>query len=199
MNYEEVKFEIQEKKAIDFDKYDKIIYADLRLEAVPEGFSPVNELNIFFVDDLSKLLEKKIDHIDVTDIDKEIEPGLAETTRMEKIRERLKDTPNSLLITGDLIFDIKARTKIEDVKAENGKKEKSFVKVQHWGLTMKIKVVDVLTGQVLFNKSYTEKTANADVVNAKYNFDDLFFKLNNNFTHDFINKKSTQRRYLLTD
>lgn len=196
---EEVKLEIHEKKAIDFDKYDKIVYADLALENTPEGFSPVNELNEFFVNDLTKLLEKKVEHLNVTDIDKDIKIGAGETARLEKIKERLKDSPNSLLITGNLIFDIKTRSKIEDVKDETGKKGKGFVKVQHWGLTMKIEVIEVLTGQVLFNKNYSEKTSSADIVNPKYNFDDLFFKMNNNFTRDFINKKSTQRRYLLTN
>ncbi|HLP61892.1 MAG TPA: hypothetical protein VK186_23825, partial [Candidatus Deferrimicrobium sp.] len=103
-NLEEVKLEIHEKKAIDFDKYDKIVYADLALENTPEGFSPVNELNEFFVNDLTKLLEKKVEHLNVTDIDKDIKIGSGETARLEKIKERLKDSPNSLLITGNLIF-----------------------------------------------------------------------------------------------
>lgn len=197
-NVEEVKLEVSEKKIIDFDKYDKIIYADLLLKATPEGFNPSEELFEFFINDLSKVLEKKVQHFDVSTI-ADINSVIDENIRLRKIEERLKGVPNSLLITGILTFDIKTRTKIKDVKNDSGKKEKTFVKVQHWGLTMKILIIDLNTEQELFNKNYSEKTANADVLNPKYNFDDLFFKISNNFTRDLVNKKSTQRRYLLTN
>ncbi len=198
-NFSEVKLEISETKAIDFNKYDKIVYADLILESTPQDFNPAKELNDFFVGDLSKVLGKKVESLIIADIDKDTPTGTEDTARLEKLKERLKESPNSLLITGKLTFDIKTRTKVDEVKGESGKKEKTFVKVQHWGLTMKIRIIDVDTGQELFNKSYSEKTASADVNNPKYNFDDLFFKINNNFTRDLTSKKSTQRRYLLTD
>lgn len=197
-NVEEVKLEVSEKNIIDFDKYDKIIYADLFIEAAPEGYNPGEELYKFFVDDLSKVLGKKIEHFDVPSI-ADINTVTDENLRLQKIVDRLKGIPNSLLITGKLTFDIKTRTKIEEVKGDAGKKEKTFVKVQHWGITMKIQIITLFTNREIFNKSYSEKTSNADVLNPKYNFDDLFFKINNNFTRDLINKKSTQRRYLLTD
>ncbi len=198
-NFSEVKLEISETKAIDFNKYDKIVYADLILESTPQDFNPAKELNDFFVGDLSKVLGKKVESLIIADIDKDTPTGTEDTARLEKLKERLKESPNSLLITGKLTFDIKTRTKVDEVKGESGKKEKTSVKVQHWGLTMKIRIIDVDTGQELFNKSYSEKTASADVNNPKYNFDDLFFKINNNFTRDLTSKKSTQRRYLLTD
>ena len=198
-NFTEVKLEINEMKAIDYNKYDKIVYAALILESTPEDFNPAKELNDFFVGDLSKVLGKKIEPLNVADIDKEIKADTEDNARLEKIKDRLKESPNSLLITGKLTFDIKTRTKVDEVKGESGKKEKTFVKVQHWGLTMKVRFIEMETGKELFNKSYSEKTAGADVHNPKYNFDDLFFKLNNNFTRDLTSKKSTQRRYLLTE
>lgn len=198
-NFTEVKLEISETKSIDFSKYDKIVYADLILESTPEDFNPTKELSGFFVEDLSKVLGKKIEPLNVADIDKDTTMGTEDNARLEKIKERLKESPKSLLITGKLTFDIKTRTKVDDVKGETGKKEKTFVKVQHWGLTMKVRLIEVETGKELFNRSYSEKTASADITNPKYNFDDLFFKINNNFTRDLTSKKSTQRRYLLTD
>lgn len=198
-NFSEVKLEINETKAIDFNKYDKIVYADLILESTPDDFNPGKELTDFFVDDLSKVLGKKVEPLNVIESDKDISANTEENARLEKIKEHLKETPNSLLITGKLTFDIKTRTKIDEVKGESGKKEKTFVKVQHWGLTMKIRLIEMETGKELFNRNYSEKTASADVTNPKYNFDDLFFKINNNFTRDLTSKKSTQRRFLLTE
>lgn len=198
-SFTEVKLEINEMKAIDFSKYDKIVYADLILESPPEGFNPSKELSDFFIDDLSKVLGKKVEPVNTADIDKDIKANSEENTRLEKIKEQLKETPNSLLITGKLTFDIKTRTKVDEVKGETGKKEKTFVKVQHWGLALKVQLIEVETGKELFNRNYSEKTASADVTNPKYNFDDLFFKINNNFTRDLTSKKSTQRRFLLTE
>lgn len=198
-NFSEVKLEINETKALDFNKYDKIVYADLILESTPEDFNPAKELNDFFVGDLSKVLGKKVESFNGADIDKDTPTGTDDSARLEKIKERLKESANSLLITGKLTFDIKTRTKVDEVKGESGKKEKTFIKVQHWGLSMKVQLIEVDTGKELFNRSYSEKTASADVTNPKYNFDDLFFKINNNFTRDLTSKKSTQRRYLLTD
>lgn len=198
-NFSEVKLEINETKSIDFNKYDKIVYADLILESTPEDFNPAKELADFFVEDLSKVLGKKIEALNVAEIDKDTQPGTEDTARLEKIKDRLKETPNCLLITGKLTFDIKTRTKVDEVKGESGKKEKTFVKVQHWGLNMKVQLFEMTPGKEVFNRSYSEKTASADVTNPKYNFDDLFYKINNNFTKDLTSKKSTQRRYLLTD
>ncbi|MCX6581775.1 MAG: hypothetical protein NT166_16525 [Candidatus Aminicenantes bacterium] len=198
-NFSEVKLEVNQLKTIDFNKYDKIVYADLILESTPEDFNPGKELNDFFVGDLSKVLGKNIEPLNMADIDKDIKGDTEDTARLENIKARLGESPNSLVITGKLTFDIKTRTKVDDVKGESGKKEKTFVKVQHWGLTMKVRIIEVDTGKELFNKSYSEKIAGADVHNPKYNFDDLFFKLNNNFTRDLTSKKSTQRRYLLTE
>lgn len=186
----EVRIEVSEAKSIDFDKFDKIVYADLLIKTPPKGYTPVNELKAFFVDDLSRTLDKPIEHLPAADMDKE--------KRMESITERLKESPNSLLITGETIFDIKTRSKIEEKKNKEGKKEKTFVRVQHWTLTVKVELVDVDTGETLFKKSYSEKLGDADVDNPKYNFDDLFFKINNRFAKEITSKKRTQRRYLIT-
>jgi hypothetical protein len=184
-NFTEVRIKTGDIKIIDFDKYDKIIYADIEIVSPPENYSPDKELRFFFLDDFAKITGKTITHYEIKDQDR------------EKIKDEFKNSPNTLLVTGKIIFDIKTRSRVAEVKNAEGKKEKQFVPVQHWTLTLNLEIIETASGEELFKKSYTEKTAEPDLTNPKYNFDDLFFKINNRFQKDITNIKSTQRRYLL--
>ncbi len=189
-NYVQVRLSVSETQVIDFAQYDKIVYADLILESLPKDYNPENELNTFFLTDLPKLINKDIEHF--TSKEK------TGKERLESIKESVKETPNSLLITGELIFDIKSRSKIQEVTDEEGKKERGFVEIQHWDLTLKIEMIELISGKEIFKKSYSEKLADVDVSNSKYNFEILFFKINNRFTKEIISGEKMQRRYLLT-
>lgn len=189
-NFVQVRLSVSDAQSIDFEQYDKIVYADLILESLPKNYNPEKELNVFFLTDLAKLIGKDIEHF--TSKEK------TGKERLESIKESVKENPDSLLITGTLIFDIKSRSKIQEVTNEEGKKEKGFVEVQHWDLTLKIEMIELSTDKELFKKSYSEKLADADISNPKYNFEKLFFKINNRFAKEIISVKKMQRRYLLT-
>ena len=189
-NFVQVRLSVSDTQAIDFEQYDKIVYADLILESLPKDYNPEKELNIFFLTDFPKLIGKDIEHF--TDKEK------TGKERLESIKESVKETPDSLLITGTLIFDIKSRSKIQEVTDEEGKKERGFVEVQHWDLTLKIEMMELSSGKELFKKSYSEKLADADITNPKYNFETLFYKINNRFQKEIMSEKKMQRRYLLT-
>lgn len=189
-SFVQVTLSVSDTQAIDFEQYDKIVYADLILESLPKDYNPGKELNTFFLTDFPKLIGKDIDHF--TDKEK------AGKERLESIKESVKETPNSLLITGTLIFDIKSRSKIQEVTDEEGKTERGFVEVQHWDLTLKIEMIELISGKELFKKSYSEKLADADITNPKYNFETLFYKINNRFQKEIMSVKKMQKRYLLT-
>lgn len=188
-NFVEVRIKVSDVKVIDFNKYDKIVYADLAIESPPKGYTPVNELNLFFLEDFAKIIGKDIEHFEISE--------LSEKKRRELITEKYKESTNTLLITGKVTFEIKTRSKIQEVKNKEGKKEKKFVPVQHWTLKVKIEIIEPGTGEEFFKKTYSEKTAEPDLTDPKYNFDDLFFKINNRFQKNITNIKRTQRRYLL--
>ncbi len=189
-NFVRVRISVSENQTFDFEQYDKIVYADLILEDLPKDYNPEEELKIFFLKDFPKLIERDIEHF----AGKE----KAGKERLESIKESVRESPNSLLITGKLIFDIKSRRMIKDVTNKEGKKEKSFVEVQHWELTLDITVTDLSSDKELFKKSYSEKISDADTSNPKYNFEKLFFKINNRFVKEITSVKKMQRRYLLT-
>jgi hypothetical protein len=187
-NYVEVRIRVSDAAAIDFEKYDDIVYADMIIESPPKDYNPNKELRTFFISDFSKIIEKDIRHFKDT--------GKTGDERLNAIKKSVKDASNPLLISGTLIFDIKSRSRIREVKSDEGKKEKKFVQVQHWELTLKIKLTELNTGKELFKKKYSEKLAEAEVSNPKYSFEDLFFKINNRFTKEITSEKMTKRRYL---
>lgn len=188
MNRTEVVIEINNPSAVEFNKYDKVYYQDLSLESMPGGFNPEKELRIFFLEELSSIIEKKIERWDKGNS----EPMPA----------------RSVLITGKLKLDVKERSRIQDVDngeegalkgrdGSGGKKKRVFVSVQHWDMTFSLVIRDVDAGKEVFKDEYTAKLTNAVPDSTKYNFEDLFFKVSNRLVNKLVKTRKMQRRYLL--
>lgn len=178
----EVQIEVENPYAIDFEKYDKVLYQDLTLDWPAKDFNPQKELRSFFLDELPK------------NIDKNIEPWPGSTADAE--------TPmpaNALLITGKLSLEIKERSKIKEQKDETGKVKNVFVGIQHWSMTMTVVMKDTSTGKDIFNQDFTEKLSdvNSSETTTKFNFEQIFFKMTNRLIMRVKKTKRLQRRYLL--
>lgn len=174
----EVRIEVENPHAIDFDRYDNVFYKDLELEWPAKDFSPGEDLNDFFLRELSTIIDKKIEPISGA------ESGIP---------------ADSLLITGKLALEIKERSKIKEVKDETGKPKNTFVNIQHWSMTMAIEMKDGDAGKDIFKQEYTEKLSDVDSseTTTKYNFEKIFFKMTNRFVMRVKKTKRMQRRYLL--
>lgn len=190
-NFIPVRIDVENAKALDFEKYDSVIYADLVIESPPKDYSPEEELKTFFLKDLPTIIKKD-------EIRRFAPAGKTGKELLEAVKNFSKDTPNALLISGKVTFDIKSRSKIQEVKNDAGKKEKKFVQIQHWALTIDLEITEMQTGKSIFKKSYPEKLSDADISNPKYNFEELFFKINNRFAKQISADKQVQRRYLYT-
>lgn len=188
-NFTEVRIEVADQQSLTFEKYDRVIYTDLVLESAPENYNPEKELNVFFLEDLPRILKKDVEHISVE--------GKTIEEKIENLKSRIKETSGTIAVTGKLTFGIKSRSKIAEKKGKKGKKERKFVKVEHWTLSMDIALIDLETGKEFFQDTYTEKLADAESKNPKYNFDALFFKINNRFGRQVTTVKKNERRYLL--
>ncbi len=186
----EVRIEVPGYKGIDFAKYDRLLYADLIVESTPKGYNPETEVREFFLKDLPGILSKDIEAVDAK--------GKTADEKIEWAKQNQKDPGGTLLITGKLVFDVKTRSKVEEVK-EHGKRVKRFVKLQNWGLVLEVVMTELETGKKIFEKEFKEKMAGADVKNPKYNFEALFFKQNSRLQKELTSAKRTQRRYLLRD
>lgn len=157
----EVRLEIPNPQGINLEKYDTIIYQELTLSSMPQGFNPVGDLKNFFLGDFAKALGKTVEAWD------------------ESKHGEGKNPPRSLLLTGTLKLDIKERSKIEDKKDDKGKKKRAFVGIQNWEMTLSLTIKDLSNGTVVFTQSMEEKSPDVLPNSNKFNFDNLFFKISN--------------------
>jgi hypothetical protein len=178
----EVRIEVENPHAIDFEKFDKILYQDLTLEWTAKDYTPEEQLRNFFLEELAK------------NIDKNIEPWAGNTSDAEA-----GIPANALLITGKLTLEIKERSKIKEKKDETGKVKNVFVGIQHWSMTMALVMKDTDTGKDIFKQDFTEKLSDVDSseTTTKFNFEKIFFKMTNRLIMKVQKTKRMQRRYLL--
>jgi len=181
-NRVEVRIEIKNPTGINFENFDNIFYKDLDLEWPAKDFSPRKKLREFFVDELSKTIEK-----DITAISK------------ESSQNNDKTPAKSLLISGKLSLEIKERQKIKEIKDEKGNAKNVFTPIQHWDMSMNLEIVDRNSGKRIFKQNFTEKLNDVDTseTTTKFNFEKLFFKMTNRLLLKIKKTKKMQRRYLL--
>lgn len=169
-----VRIPVKNKKAIDFEKAKVVLYDRFKIENNPEGYEPQQQVEDFFLKDLSKYIKRDI--------------------------QVLNDDTNkdgAFIFSGKMTFDIKERSVIRKRKSESGKKEKKFVTVQHWTLNFEIVITDSDSGKELFKKDYESKLKDTDPEEADYNFKSLFNKVTDNFIKEIIRKERFEQRYLL--
>jgi hypothetical protein len=173
----EVSLKLPDPGSVKFDQFDTVLFRGVELEGIPENFDPGPFLDSFFIDDISRTTEKKV-----------------EPWEREKHGEMV---PKKLLeSSGKLKLEIKSRSKIRDVKVGNKTKRK-FVTVQHWTMTLTVILTDASAGKVLYKDDFNAKLANADAETVKFNFDNLFFKVSSRFLKRITRTKKMQRRHLL--
>ncbi len=181
-NRMEVQIEVENPHAIDFEKYDKILYQDLALDWPAKDYRPEEQLRTFFLDELAK------------NIGKHIEPRTGNTADAEAGLPA-----NALLITGKLSLEIKERSKIKEQKDETGKVKNIFVGIAHWSMTMAVVMKESSTGKDIFKQDFTEKLSDVDSseTTTKFNFEKIFFNMTNRLVTRVKKSKTLQRRYLL--
>lgn len=180
-NRMEVMIELPAANIVDFSKYDTVLYKDITLESMPEGVNPLDEIHTFFLQDLGRTVDKKIEPWN-KELHGETSPA------------------KSLIISGHLKVDIKSRSKIEVVKEEGKSKakgKKGFVTVQHWEMVLTVTFTDTTDNKDIFKQDFKAKLANVDAGTPKYNFENLFFKVTGEFVKKVTRTKKMQRRYII--
>ena len=183
-----IKFPVPVQGAIPFNKFDKIFIGGFHLDTPITDPDPETELSHFFTTDFQQAVKRKIEYLP-------LEKGL--TDPMTTLREKLKNYPNSLLITGKFTIDIKTRSMVKDVKNKSGKKKKAFVKIQLWEMKMKVAFIETDAFNILKEDTFTEKLKDADPQKGKFNFKSLFDSITDRLLQKSLKKFKIQERYLL--
>lgn len=190
-NFKEIALEVSNQRALDLGKYDQVIYTDLILESPPENYDPHPALKVFFLNDMKTIIDKSVAYMPAE--------GATPDERIKFITDKLNERKKTMLISGVMTFSINTRSKIEDKENKEGKKERQFVKLQQWIVTMDIRMTDLETGKTFFTNKYSDKISDPDANKAHYNFESVFFKLNNRLSYDISTVRRMQRRYLLKE
>lgn len=169
-----VRIPVKDSRAIDFKTPKAIWYRDLVIENQPKDYQSRQQVTDFFLQDLPRVIKRDV----------EVLPEEA-------------DKSNSLIISGTMKFDIKDRSVIRKVRADDGEKKKTFVSVQHWAMDFEVIIIASDSGKEVFKKNYESKLKDADPKEADYNFKALFNTVTDNFLKDMMRKERFEQRYLL--
>jgi hypothetical protein len=183
-----IKFQATEKGAIPFKKFEKIFVSGFTLDSPVTDPDPQGELIDFFTNDFQQAIKRKVEYLP-------LETGSSEPITI--LKEKLKNIPNSLLITGEFSIDIKTRSIIKEVKNKNGKKQKAFVKIQLWNMEMKVIFIETDTFTTLRENTFIEKLKDADPRKTTFNFKSLFDGITERLIQKSLKQVKIQERYLL--
>jgi hypothetical protein len=141
----------------------------------------------FFTHEFQKTLNRKIEYF---------EPEKNAADSIQSLREKLKNFPNSLLITGKFKTDVKTRSIVKDIKKET-KKKKAFVKIELWEMELEVEYIDTNSFKTLGKKTIRSNLKDADPTKTEFNFKSLFDKITDQFLQESQKKVRIQVRYLL--
>lgn len=187
-NHVEIRIPVKIKNAINYKSYDKIFVGDFKIESTLETLNPEVELYQFFIEEFSQSMNKKIEKLSSPDTENETEQSL---------KEKLKNLPNTLFITGKLKIDIKTRSIVKTVKGISSGKTKAFVKVHLWDMSLTVTMIDSNSGKMVSETTFNEKLKDADPKKIKYNFKLMFDNITDRIIRKSIRKIRSQKRYLL--
>ncbi len=164
-------------KAVDFAGYQDIFYSGIMIKGIPENIQSKKITNNFFVNEFSKVVKKRV-------------------SGPVSIDPKAEKRNKSLLISGDIVVNIKKRSIIGS-KKKDGKKIRIFKKVENWELEMSLTFQDIGTGKILFTKKMKSILNSADPKRPDYNFRFLFRRVTERFIRRVMRLGKIESRYLL--
>ena len=184
---------VQSKKVIDFQKYEKLLYMDLKTESLPEKIGAEKKIKHFFLKELSQTIKKDVEPLNQKDMPAE------KSDKRDSLRNAIKEIPNALLITGKLECEIKKRSRVKQVKDKSGAKVKKFIKIQDWRVKLTITMLDSNSGKTIFENNFQSFMREADPQKAEFNFKKLFDNVADKYLRQIKKGSQSTRRFLLTN
>jgi hypothetical protein len=204
-SYVSVQVPFLEKKAVDFHKYQNVYFIDF-ITNIPEStlVDPDAENKRIFSEELPFAMGTKITYLDppywamIRNLLRRYR--LAVDIQYENnvfFRDVFRSHPQSLFIIGKLKLDIKKLGVVKEVKDEKGEQKNIYAAVQLWEMEMKIFIIDGDSGQVVLQKTYTEKMEPGDETSPKFNFNSMLTKIVVKLGLALQPRKAIQERHIL--
>lgn len=193
-----------EKKAVDFSRYQNVYFIDF-ITTIPEITLDADAENKrVFCEELSFVIDKKITYLDppqwamirkmLNQYRIDIDIKFEDSVFFQKI---FQSHPGSLFVAGKLKIDIKKMGVVKEVKDEKGDSKNVYAAVQLWEMEMKISIIDGDSGQLVLQKTYTEKMEPGEATSPQFNFNGMLAKMTAKLGLELQPRKVTQERYIL--
>jgi hypothetical protein len=203
-NYVSVPVPFLEKRAVDFTGYQNIYFIDF-VTLMPEiDLQADAEIKRVFSEELPFAIGKKITYLDPPHwamirnllrryrLSVDIQYG-----NSVFFRDVFLAHPRALFFTGKLNLEIKKLGVVKEVKDEKGDQKNIFASVQMWAMEMTIFIIDGDSGQVVLEKTYSEKMEPGEETSPQFNFNSMLAKIIARLNPVLQPRKMTQERYLL--
>lgn len=186
-----VKIQVKDPGAVDFNRWEKILYTGPVVKNLPKNYNPNPVISDFFLKEFSQVIKRDVELLNIESFQ------AGPIGFIVLIIRELTQSPHSLLVSSHLTMEIKGRSIIQTVKKESGKKEKDFVSVQNWVMMLEIALTDINTGKIVFKKDYNSTLKEADPQKPEYNFKSLFNELTDRFIRQVTKESRYEERFLL--
>ena len=202
--YISVRVPFLEKKAVDFSRYQNIYLIDFITNIPDITLDADAENKRVFSEELSFVIDKKITYLDppnwamIRNLLRRYR--LAVDIQYENsvfFRDVFRSHPQALFITGKLNLDIKKIGVVKEVKDEKGNTKNAYAPMQLWEIGMKLSIIDGDSGQVVLQKTYTEKMEPGEATSPQFNFNSMLAKMTAKLGLELQPRKVTQERYIL--
>jgi len=197
---DKIKIFIPNTKAINIEKYDKIIFQKYRFEILNNKKIKIDYENVFktfFLTEFKKAINKDVEFID-TNILGTIKDK-SENSNDVKISDKIRrQYMNSLLIVVDMALKIDERHMLSEETDKYGDKKKKFVKKTVWLLETKIKLFDIKSEKIIKKFDIKKKINEEKETSQEFNFKLLFDTSMDDFTKKIKKKGHNENRFLLT-
>jgi hypothetical protein len=193
-----------DKKAVDFSRYQNIYLIDFITNIPDITLDADAENKRVFSEELSFVIDKKITYLDppnwamIRNLLRRYR--LAVDIQYENsvfFRDVFRSHPQALFITGKLNLDIKKIGVVKEVKDEKGNTKNAYAPMQLWEIGMKLSIIDGDSGQVVLQKTYTEKMEPGEATSPQFNFNSMLAKMTAKLGLELQPRKVTQERYIL--
>ncbi len=197
---DKIKIFIPNTKAINMEKYDKIVFQKYQFKMLNNKKIKIDYKNVFrmfFLTEFQKIVNKDVEFINMNILGT-MKNKLNNNNDVKLLDKINQQYINSLLVAIDMDLKIDERHILSEETDKYGDKKKKFVKTTIWQLQTKIKLFDIKSQKIIKKFNILKKIKEEKETSQEFNFKLLFDMTMNDFVKKIKRKGHKESRFLLT-
>jgi len=174
--------------ALDFSTYKSVFLADFTIDSAATSVPVQDNLKDLFFEEVQTAIGRDILPL----------PGNVKMTQQDQLPEEFtKKHPESLVITGKFVVDIKTQSIVKDQKGGKRGKVRVLAKIEMWTMTLDTSFIETKTGRKRASYSFSDKLNDADPEKQDYNFKYLLDEISEKLIKRVTRTHAMTKRILL--